>query len=141
MTFRQLQKYRPRFTQYALLDVKFRQPFQRLHFLWRQLRNFFVNGDGLGQKSIANKYLREARKVIDRLKSFALTHIQIAHGHQRHLIAGLVLQNLLIFRDRLRHAILPQMFLRGFNVFNFAVCHYRLRSIRLVDASNFSIQP
>ena len=124
MPFRQLQKYRPRFAKHALLNVKFRQPLQRLHFLRRQLRNFFVYGDGLGQKSIANKYLREARKIIDRLKCFALTHIQIAHGHQRHLIPGLVLQNLLIFHDSQRHAVLPQMFLRRFNVFDFAVCHY-----------------
>src|SRR5258707_8279129 len=61
------------------------------------------------------------------LKRLALPDVQLPDGHQGDLVFGLVLQDLLIFRNGLRDLALIQELLCGFDVFAFAIGHSRLR--------------
>jgi len=124
--FRQLQIQRPCLAEDALLNVKLRQSFQRARFLGRELCYFFVNGDGFGCESVVQKNLCELFKIFQRLKGFALAHEQIAQGHQGDLILRFILQDLLIFRDGLRHLPLLQILLRRVNVLAFVVRHLQM---------------
>ena len=59
-----------RLAEHALLYVQLRQPLHRTIFFWRELGDFFVNRDGLGDESVGQKYLRQALKIFQRLKRF-----------------------------------------------------------------------
>src|SRR5207245_4636323 len=90
-----------------------------------KLGNALVDGDGFGQKTIANENLCEAFKVVDGLKGFALADVELTDGHQGDLIARLILQNVLVFGDGLGDLALIQQLLCGFDVFAFVISHSR----------------
>ena len=60
--FGELQKQGPRLAQHALLNVKFRQAFQRTAFLGSELGDFFVDGDGFGRESVVQKIFASRSK-------------------------------------------------------------------------------
>ncbi len=125
MNFSKLQEQGPGFTHHALLNIEVGKLFERPDFLGRQLGDPFVNGDGLREKTISDKNLRKAFEIIDSLKGFALADVQLANGHERDLIARLVLQDLLVFGDGLGHLALVQQLLCGFDVFALVKGHAR----------------
>ncbi|HEX3817930.1 MAG TPA: hypothetical protein VHW03_06560 [Chthoniobacterales bacterium] len=123
VNFGQLQEQRPGLAHYALLDVEVSKFLERANLFGSKFCNAFVNGDRFGEESVANENLREALEIVDGLKGFALADVQLADGHQRDLIARLVLQNLLIFRNGLGDLALVEEFLSGFDVFAFVIGH------------------
>src|SRR5690242_2709818 len=125
MNFFQLQEQRPRLAHPALLHVQIRQLFQWTNLFRRQFGDALVNCDGFGEEPVADKNLREALEIVDGLEGLALPDVQLADGHQRDLVARLVLQNVLVFGDSLGDLALVQQLLRGFDVFAFVVSHSR----------------
>src|SRR6267154_2642669 len=123
MDFCELQEERPGFAHDALLDVEVGEFFERTNLFGSEFGDALVNGDGLGQETVAYEDLRQTLKIIDGLKSFALADVELADGHQGDLVFGLVLEDLLVFRDGLRDLALVQELLRGFDVFAFAIGH------------------
>src|SRR5579859_530726 len=123
MNFRELEEERARFAHDPLLDVQIGEAFERTNFLGRELGDALVNGDGFGEKTVADEDLREAFEIIDGLKRFALANVEFADGHEGDLILGLVLEDLLIFGDGLRNLALVQKLLRRFDEFTFVIGH------------------
>src|ERR1051325_2981553 len=123
MNFRELEEERPRLAHHTLLNVKIGKAFEGTNFLGSELGDALVNGDGLGEKTVADKDLREAFEIVDGLKGFALANVEFADGHQGDLILGLVLEDMLIFGDGLRDFALVEKLLRGFDVFALVVSH------------------
>src|SRR5580704_13113491 len=81
MDFRELQEERAGLAHDPLLDVKVGQLFEGANLFRGQFGDAFVNGDGFGEKTVADKDLCEALEVIDGLKSFALADVELADGH------------------------------------------------------------
>ncbi len=123
MDFRELQEQWPGLAHHALLHIQVSEFLERANLFRGQLGDALVDRNSLGQETVAHEYLRKALKIIDCLKGFALPDVQLPNGHQRDLVFGLVLQNLLIFRDGLRNFALVQELLCGFDVFAFAIGH------------------
>ena len=121
--FGELQEERSRLAHDPLLHVQVSQLFERTNFFGGEFRDALVNGDGLRQETIADEQLREPLEVIDGLERLALADVQLSDGHQGNLIPRLVLQDLLIFGDGLRHLALIQQLLCGFNEFALVVGH------------------
>ena len=130
MDFRELQEERASLAHNPLLDVQVGQLFEGANLFWSKFGDAFVNGDGFGKKTVADKNLREAFEIIDGLKSFALADIELADGHQRDLVARLILENLLVFGDGLRDLALIQQLLRGFDKFALGIGHSCSQTIR-----------
>src|SRR6266481_2459085 len=127
--FRKLKEQRPGFAHHALLHVQIRKLLKRADFFRREFRNSLVNRDRFGQESVADEELRQPFEIFDGLKSLALADVQLADGHQRDLVARLVLQDLLILRDCLRYFALIQQLLRGFDVFALVISHAKRRQL------------
>ena len=89
MNFSELQEERTRFAHHALLDVEVGELLERTNFFRSEFGDAFVNGDGLGEETVADKNLGETFKIVDGLKGFALAHVEFADGHQGDLVAGL----------------------------------------------------
>ena len=68
---------------------------------------------------------RKAFEIVDGLECLALADVQLAYGHQRDLVAGLVLQNILVFAYGLGDFALVQQLLCGLNVFALVISHAR----------------
>src|SRR4029077_13149207 len=103
---------------------------ERSYLFGSQLGDAFVHRDGFGQETISNEQLSQPLKVVDGLKRFALADIQLADGHQRDLIARLMLQNLLVFGYSLGDLALVEEFLCGFDKLAFVIGHSRAQTIR-----------
>jgi len=99
------------------LNVQIGKLLEWTHFLWREFRDSLVNRDRFGQESVADEELRQPLKVFDGLKGFRPGGCRARRWSSADLVARLVLQNLLILRDGLRHFALVQQLLRGFDVF------------------------
>src|SRR5260221_4188861 len=127
MDFRELQKQRAGLAHHALLHVQISEFLERANLLGSEFGDALVNGNRLGQETVADEDLREALKIINGLKRLALPDVQLPNGHQGDLVFRLVLQDLLIFRDGLRDLALIEELLCGFDVFAFAIGHSRLR--------------
>src|SRR6267143_1676566 len=125
----QLQKQGPRFAHDPLLHVEVGKLLERADLFGSKLCDALVNCDGLGEKTISDKNLRKAFEIIDSLKGFALTDVQLADGHKGDLIARLVLQYLLVFGDGLGHFALVQQLLCSFDVFALVKGHARTGTI------------
>ncbi len=123
MDFSKLQEERASFAHDPLLDVQVGQLFKGANLFRGKLGDAFVNGNGLGEKTVADKDLREALEVIDGLKSLTLADVEFADGHEGDLIARLKLENLLVFGDGLRDFALVEQLLRGFDKFALAIGH------------------
>ena len=106
-----------------MLNVQVGQFLQRPDFFWRELGNSLVDRNRFGKETVADEELRETFEIVDGLNGFALADVQLADGHQGDLVAGLILQDLLIFGDGLRHLPLVQQFLCGFDVLTFVIGH------------------
>src|SRR2546430_1295454 len=117
MDFGELEEQRPGLAHYALLNVKVGELFKRANLLGGQFGDALVNSDGFSEEAVADENLGQALKVIDGLKSLALADVQLADGHQSDLVAGLVLQDILVFGDGLGDFALVQQLLCGFDVF------------------------
>ena len=131
MNFRQLQEERTSLAHHALLHVKISKFFERANLFGSQLGDALVNGDGLGEKSVGHKNLREPLEIIDGLKSFALANVEFADGHQGDLVARFILQNLLVFGDGLGDFALVQELLGGFDEFAFVISHALTGTVRV----------
>ena len=125
----ELHEQRPRLAHHPLLDIQVGKFLERAYLFGSQLGNAFINRDGFGQEPVADKQLRQTFEVIDGLKRFALTDIQLADGHQGDLIARFVLQNLLVFRYGLGDFALVEKFLSGFDKLAFVIGHSRAQTI------------
>src|SRR5262249_29156147 len=123
VNFRELQKERARLAHYALLNVEVREAFERANFFRGEFGDAFVNGNCFGEKTVADKNLCESLEIIYGLKRFALANIEFADGHERDLILGLVLEDLLILRNRLRNLALVEKLLSGLDVFALVIGH------------------
>src|SRR5580704_6242971 len=130
MNFRKLKEERPGLAHNPLLDVKVGQLFEGANLFGSKLGDAFINGDGFGEKTVADKNLGQSLEIIDGLKSFALADVKLADGHERDLIARLVLENLLVFGDGLRDLALIQQLLRGFDKFALGIGHSCSQTIR-----------
>jgi hypothetical protein len=121
----QLQVEWPGLAHHALLDIEFGKTFEGTRLFRRELPDFFVDGDGFGEEAVLGVKLGEALEVFEGFECFALTHVEIADGHQGDLIARLVAQDLLIFLDGLGNLALIQVFLRGIERLGFVEAHQR----------------
>src|SRR5271155_284233 len=139
MYFRELQKQRPGLAHYPLLNVQIGEFFQRSNLFRGQLGDAFIDGDGFGKEPVAHEDLRETFKVVDGLEGLALTNVQLADGHQSDLVARLVLQDLLVFADRLRNFALIQELLCGFNEFAFVIGHAKTGTWKAATAMRTSL--
>ena len=124
--FGELQIKRPRLAQDSLLHVKFRQPFQRAAFLGSKLGDLFVDGDGFGGEAVVQKNLGQPFKIFQGLEGFPLADEQISQRHQGDLILGLILQNLLVFEDGLRHLPLLEILRRRVEVLGLVIGHLQM---------------
>jgi len=131
VNFGELQEQRPGFAHHPLLYVQVGKFFERANFLRRELGDAFINRDGLGEKTVADKNLREAFEIIYSLESFSLANIEFANGHQGDLIARFEFQDLLVFGDSLRDFALVQKFLGGFDEFAFVISHALTGTVRV----------
>ena len=125
MNFRQLQEKRTGFAHYALLNVQVSKLFEGANFFRSQLGDALVHRDCFGKETVANENLRKALEVVDGLERFSLADIELTDGHERDLIARLVLQNVLVFGDGLGDFALVQQLLCGLYVFAFVISHAR----------------
>src|SRR6201981_1780937 len=141
MNFSQLQEKRPGLAHYALLTVEFAEFFERPNLFRSQFGDALVNGDRFGKETIPDENLGQALKVIDGLESLALADIKLADGHQGDLVAGLVLEDILVFGDGLGDLALVQQLLCGFDVFAFVVSHSRKETNLLKGGSRDTLPP
>ena len=125
VNFRQLQKERPGLAHYPLLNVQVGKLFEGSNFFRSQLGDALVDRDCFGKETVANENLRKALEVVDGLERFSLADIELTDGHERDLIARLVLQNILVFGDGLGDFALVQQLLCGLYVFAFVISHAR----------------
>src|SRR5262249_40272963 len=123
---------------YALLDVQVSQTFQRLDLFGCELGDALVNGYGFGEEAVTDKNLSQALEVFDGLEGFALANVELTNGHQRDLVLGLVLQDVLVFVDGLRNFALIQQLLRGFDVFAFVIGHASTRKPFSIMAERYN---
>ncbi len=125
VNLRQLEEEWPGLAHYTLLNVEVGKLFERTDFFRGELGDALVNRDCFGQETVAHENLSQAFEVVDGLESFALADIQLADGHQRNLIARLVLQNILVFGNGLGDFALVEQLLCSFNVFALVIGHAR----------------
>ena len=124
--FGELQIEGPRLAQDSLLYVKFRQPFQRAAFLGSKFGDFLVDGDGFGGEAVVQKNLGQTFKIFQGLEGLPLPDEKISQGHQGDLILGLILDNLLVFEDGLRHLPLLKILRRRVEVLGLVISHLQL---------------
>ena len=74
-------------------------------------------------KPSCRKICASRSKYSSALKRFALANVQVADGHQRDLIFGFVLQDVLVFGDGLREFSLMEILLRRVDVFALVIGH------------------
>ncbi len=125
VNFRQLEEKWPGLAHYPLLNVEVGKLFEGANFLGSELGDALVDRYRFCQESIAHEYLGKAFEVVDGLKRLALADIQLADGHQRDLVARLVLQNILVFGNGLGYFTLVQQLLCGFDVLALVIGHAR----------------
>src|SRR5438876_1176614 len=120
--YQNILKYEPRdqVTLMTIGELYIRQgeTFQAIDYFER-LAQIFV-GDGFLTKAIA-VYKRIAKLAPEEIRPLE----KLAYGHQRDLVAGLVLQNILVFAYGLGDFALVQQLLCGLNVFALVISHAR----------------
>ncbi len=104
-----MQVDRPGFAEDTLLHVELGELLDRTRFLRRQLGDLLVDRDGFGDKAVGEIDLREPLEILQGLEGVTLPHKQVADGHQRDLILGLVLQNLNVFLNGLSDLALMEV--------------------------------
>src|SRR5713101_1189829 len=125
VNLRQLEEEGPGLAHYTLLNVEVGKFFERTDFFRGELGDTLVNRDCFGQETVAHENLSKAFEIVDGLERLALADIQLADGHQRDLIARLVLQNILVFGYGLGDFALVQQLLCGFDVLALVIGHAR----------------
>src|ERR1700734_767450 len=108
MDFRELEEEGAGLAHNPLLDVKVGQLFKGTNLFGGKFGDAVINGDGFGEKTVADENLSEALQIIYGLKSLRPGDVELAGSHERALIARLILENLLVFGDRLRDLALIQ---------------------------------
>src|SRR5438876_1176616 len=120
--YQNILKYEPR-DQVTLMTIG--ELFERANLLRSEFGDAFVNRNRFSQETVAHEDLRKAFEIVDGLECLALADVQLAYGHQRDLVAGLVLQNILVFAYGLGDFALVQQLLCGLNVFALVISHAR----------------
>ena len=123
MYVRQVQVNGARLAQHPLLHVKLRQPLHRPGLLGSQFGYLFIDRDRFRYKAVRQKQFCQPLEIFQRLERFPLANVEVANGHQRDLVSRLVLQDILIFGNGLRHLILVEILLRALDMSAFVIGH------------------